>query len=120
MTNKIGLFICFLFLILASRVDALEDTTLEGMEVLFWKEIAPGVWSAQIGDVDPMTFRDLAGAPPRLEGLEEMGDGTFPFAESETRAQVIGQRTSVRLPLGIDEQVFGLGMQFRNMNRRGQ
>lgn len=120
MTNKIGLFICFLFLILASRADALEDTTLEGMEVLSWKEIAPGVWSAQIGDVDPMTFRDLAGAPPRLEALEEMGDGTFPFAESETRAQVIGQRTSVRLPLGIDEQVFGLGMQFRNMNRRGQ
>jgi alpha-glucosidase (family GH31 glycosyl hydrolase) len=111
---------CVTLASIAPLSHALEDTTIEGMDLLSWKKIAPGIWSAQIGDVEPTTFRDLAAAPPRLDALADLGEGEFPFAKKDTRAQVIGNRTSVRLPLGPDEQIFGLGMQFKKMNRRGQ
>jgi len=109
-------------LVAASSVitHAQQPTTIVGMEQLAWSEIAPGVWSAQIGEAEPMTFRELAGAPSRLDDMEAMGETEFPFDESQTHGQVIGTRTSVRLPLGLTEQVYGLGVQFRNMNRRGQ
>ena len=64
--------------------------------------------------------REMAGAPPRVEAMKAMGKATFPIDPKLTKGQVIGPRTSVRLPLGKLEQVYGLGMQFRNMNRRGQ
>ncbi len=99
---------------------ALENTSIKGMNVLDWQEIAPGVWSAQIGSIESLTFREMAGGEPKVDAMKAMGKVTFPFEQRLARGQVVGQRTSVRLPLGINEQVYGLGMQFKNMNRRGQ
>lgn len=114
-------FLIAVMFCLPVSVFAQTPATLSGMDALDWIEIAPGVWSAQIGETESMSFRDLAGAPPRTEAMAEMGEATFPFAQTKTFGQVInGKRTSVRLPLGATEQVYGLGMQFRNMNRRGQ
>jgi len=121
MTKHIALVTMITLVTLSSAMSvAQQDTTLSGMEQLTWNEIAPGVWSAQIGATDSMTFRELAGAPPRVDAMKEMGEAKFPFDASATHGQVIGTRTSVRLPLGKSEQVYGLGLQFENMNRRRQ
>ena len=97
------------------------STTIDAMETLAWTEIAPGIWSAQVGEQEAGTFRELAAAPVKEDALKAMGAVDFPFDSAASKGQVInGTRTSVRLPLGTDEQVYGLGMQFRNMNRRGE
>jgi alpha-D-xyloside xylohydrolase len=102
---------------MASATD-LAPTTMNAMTVLSWEEIAPGVWSGQVGAREDLTFRELAGAPPRTEALAKVGATAFPF-EGDVRGEVRGNRVSVRLPLEADEQVWGLGLQFDGINRRG-
>jgi alpha-D-xyloside xylohydrolase len=99
---------------------ASEPVGIADMAALEWGEVAPGVWSARIGGTDGMTFTDLAGGAPQTDALGALGAAPFPFAERQARAGVRNGRSSVRLPLEPDEQIYGLGLQFRNINRRGE
>jgi alpha-D-xyloside xylohydrolase len=93
---------------------------ISDMPVITWSEIAPGVWSGQIGSADTLSFRDLTGAPPQAEAIARLGAQPFPFPADTTRGTVVDGRVSVRLPLTAEEQIYGLGMQFNGINRRGQ
>lgn len=99
---------------------ALEPVGIDAMTELEWSEAAAGVWSARIGEADGMTFSELAGALPQADALETIGRPSFPFGETPAHAEVRNGRTSVRLPLGPKERIYGLGLQFRNINRRGE
>jgi alpha-D-xyloside xylohydrolase len=105
---------------LTLSVSGAEPTTIDQMKSISWKEIAPGVWSGQVGAVDPFTFRTTAGGTPKTDALSQLGATPFPFPGESTRGETSNGRTSVRLPLQTHEQIYGLGMQFRNMNRRSQ
>ena len=86
----------------------LTDVSLASVPKLNWKPQAPGVWMATIGkaEIGPMAF---AGSP-RLDGLQKLGPGIFPHGLSETRGAVHGVYASVRIPLGADEKLYGLGL----------
>ncbi len=92
----------------AQRAPAMVDTTMAGMQVLEWRQRAPGVWSATIGspETGPM---DYAGKP-MLDALRELGEPALPALMTDARGQVHGVYASARLPLGADERVYGLGM----------
>ncbi len=92
----------------AQTRPVLVDTTMKGMQVLEWKQRAPGVWSALIGkaEVSPM---DFAGAP-KLDALKEMGDPSMPPMMAGVRGHVHGVYASVRLPITEAERLYGLGM----------
>ena len=112
----------FLASLLGGVVASAEDlapTTIASMDTLSWTEVAPGVWSGQIGAREKLTFRELAGAPPNVPALRAVGAAKFPF-EGEAHGETAGGRTSVRIPLSVHEQVYGLGLQFNGINRRGQ
>ncbi|MCC6144154.1 MAG: DUF5110 domain-containing protein [Candidatus Hydrogenedentes bacterium] len=113
----LGLTVCCL---VTGAAGAQGATLISDMPLITWAEIAPGVWSGQIGTADKLTFRDLAGAPPQAAALERLGAQPFPFAPDTTRGMVVDGRVSARLPLADQEQVYGLGMQFDGINRRGQ
>lgn len=89
-------------------VPAMVDTTMASMQVLEWRQRAPGVWSAVVGkaEVGPM---DYAGTP-LLDALKELGDPALPPTMADARGQVQGVYASVRLPLGDAERLYGLGM----------
>ena len=95
-------------------------TSIESMPVLDWEEKAPGVWSATIGGADDFTYLDFAGAPPRVDALKKMPEAVFPFDAKAGRGLVAEPRAIARIPLGPDEKLYGLGLQFKGMNRRGQ
>jgi alpha-D-xyloside xylohydrolase len=110
----------FSILFVTTSVLGVEPTSIGEMDSISWKEIEPGVWSGQVGEVDPFTFRTTAGGTPKTDALSRLGATPFPFANDATRGETSNGRTSVRLPLQNHEKIYGLGMQFRNMNRRGQ
>jgi alpha-D-xyloside xylohydrolase len=87
---------------------AMVDTTLAGMKVLEWQQCAPGVWSAVIGkaELGPMEF---AGTP-KLDALRELGNPALPPTMAGARGDVHGVYASVRLPIGVKEHLYGLGM----------
>lgn len=84
------------------------DTTMAAMQKLDWKQRAPGVWSATIGKPEIGTM-EFAGTP-MLEALKELGEPALPPSMREARGDVHGAYASVRLPLGMEEHVYGLGM----------
>ena len=84
------------------------DTTMAAMQELQWVQRAPGVWSATVGkpEIGPMAFAGV----PMLDALKELGDPALPPAMQEARGDVRGVYASVRLSLGAEERLYGLGM----------
>jgi alpha-D-xyloside xylohydrolase len=93
-----------------------QNTTISAMEKLQWHKIMPGVWKASCGTsgLDPLEYAD----PPKSAAIAALGDVPFPFDRDSTFFQLTRERTSVRLPLGTSEQIYGLGLEFEGINRR--
>ena len=85
-----------------------------------WEEVAPGVWRATIGTPEAVTLLSAAGAAPKTRALAEMPTAAFPLAEGEIEARAIKDKTALRFPLALDEEVYGLGVDFRSLRRTGQ
>lgn len=90
------------------------------MEKLSWSQKAPGVWSATIGEAEATTYMSYAGGPPRIEALGEMPVAEFPLDKNSIRGTAYNNRAIARVPLKADEKLYGLGLQFKGINRRGQ
>lgn len=90
------------------------------MESLKWFKKAAGVWSAQIGQVDPFTPLSIVDQEPRLETLEDMGESLFPFDEEDIIVERNSKRIIIRFPLTDDEKIYGFGLQFMKVNHRGR
>ena len=105
---------------MATAQDASFPTSLDAMATLAWEQKAPGVWSAQIGEAEAMTYLDFAGAPPKADALAKMPDTSFPLDTADARGAVFNNRAIARIPLAMDEKLYGLGLQFKGMNRRGK
>jgi alpha-D-xyloside xylohydrolase len=97
-----------------ARVSAAADA-----EPLRWIERAPGVWEATAGTPERLTLLGAAGASPRIEALRSMVEARFPFGSGESVARLAGGKVALRFPLGPDEEVFGLGVDFKSLRRTG-
>ena len=108
----------FAFLILVSSINATDRSTrISGMEELQWEKVMPGVWKASFGE-DELNALDYANNP-RVKAITELGDAPFPFNKKQTRCQLTESRASIRLPLDETEKIYGLGLEFCGINRRG-
>ncbi len=86
---------------------------------LKWDLVAPGVWRAAAGTPEPVSLLDAAGIRPRIDGLARMPAADFPLQRSEIHASRQDGKLVLRFPLGNDEQLYGLGLNFRSMQQRG-
>ncbi|HEX6624515.1 MAG TPA: hypothetical protein VF064_12450, partial [Pyrinomonadaceae bacterium] len=84
-----------------------------------WVRVAPGVWRAQVGRPESLTLLGAAGAKPALEALRRMSDAAFPLDRGKIEARQWDWKTALRFPLALDEEVYGLGVDFRTMRRTG-
>ena len=94
-----------------------DGTSISSMDVLKWDKVAAGVWKASIGKKE-LASMDYAGAP-KLDALSEMGEAEFPFDRNATRGKINASGVNVRLPLEESEKIYGLGLEFSGINRRG-
>lgn len=92
-------------------------TSIFSMEQLKWEKVAPGIWKASIGEkeISPLDFS----GKPKIEALAELGDPEFPLDKTLALANLSDSRPSVRIPLEESEQIYGLGLEFKGINRRG-
>ena len=105
-----------LMVILISNGKA-QNTLISEMDNLEWEQVMPGIWKASIGEMglNPLDYAN----PPKSEAIKEMGNRQFPFSKNSTYSQQIPNRTSIRLPLDETEKIYGLGLEFEGINRRG-
>ncbi len=85
-----------------------------------WKMIHPGVWKAVIGKPDVMSLLSVADVRPNLDAMAKLPIGKFPLPQGEISMTVVDHKTYLRFPLVKGEQLYGLGLNFKNVNQRGK
>ncbi|WP_020598787.1 TIM-barrel domain-containing protein [Spirosoma panaciterrae] len=85
-----------------------------------WQSVAPGVWKAVVGQSDRITPLAVAGITPRIDRLKSLGEPPFPNALAGSIYQLVDGKTYLRFPLQKEEQLFGLGLNFKTVQQRGQ
>ncbi|HEX9652435.1 MAG TPA: TIM-barrel domain-containing protein, partial [bacterium] len=85
---------------------------------LHWTEKANGVWSCTVGKKDNIDLLHAAGAQPKMEALNQKPTVAFPLDKSLIKATQLHGKLYLRFPLADDEQIYGLGLQFKEVNRR--
>jgi alpha-glucosidase (family GH31 glycosyl hydrolase) len=85
---------------------------------LNWQPVAPGVWSARIGKPEAVDLLKTAGIQPKVDALNKLGKLAFPTSMKASVARLANGQTHLRLPLREGEQLFGLGLNFKNVLQR--
>jgi alpha-D-xyloside xylohydrolase len=105
----------FAVLVLVAAAANAQPATIQPS----WDEVAPGVWKTTVGTPESLTLLSAADAQPRSEGLRKMPAAGFPFDPGEVQARSLKGKVALRLPLGPDEEVYGLGVDFKSLRRTG-
>jgi alpha-glucosidase (family GH31 glycosyl hydrolase) len=84
-----------------------------------WKQVAPGVWKADVGKPEKISPFGVAEIKPKMEALQRLGTPSFPADLSESRNELTDGKTYLRFPLQREEQLFGLGLNFKSVRQRG-
>lgn len=85
-----------------------------------WREPHAGVWTTSIGTPEKINLLNASGAQPRTERLELKSKADFPIDPTTIHYDISDGKTYIRIPLERDEQIYGLGLAFQSINRRGQ
>ena len=89
-------------------------------QALNWKKQAAGVWTANAGQPESISFTSVSGVAPKLETINKMQDVDFPLPEGEIKAVVFDGKTYLEFPLEKGEKIFGLGLNFKTVEQRGR
>lgn len=98
----------------------LVTTAVDSQSSLQWKEIYPGIWKASAGRPEKITLLKAAGASANVKALDALPEADFPLPEDEIAARILDNKTYLRFPLKRQEQLFGLGLNFKTVNQRGR
>ncbi|GAA3584615.1 hypothetical protein GCM10022395_35770 [Snuella lapsa] len=87
---------------------------------LKWDEIHNGIWYTRIGEEQPISLLKAAEIIPDTKALDKLTDVGFPLDETKINAEVINGKTYLRFPLQKEEELYGLGLNFKTHNQRGR
>jgi alpha-glucosidase (family GH31 glycosyl hydrolase) len=85
-----------------------------------WKSVASGVWRSDLGTPETANLLDAAGSSPRFASLEVLPQSPFPLNPTDIRYEIRDGKTYLRIPLDSSEQIYGFGLNFQTVHRRGQ
>ncbi len=84
-----------------------------------WQQLAPGIWKAEIGNMDnELRYTDLAAEPPMINALESFTQTLFPFNDGEIGCYCSeDQMIMVRIPTDAEENIYGFGLQLDGIRK---
>ena len=85
-----------------------------------WQPEANGVWKYTIGPKNPINLLEAAKAAPKYEKINASAATEFPFDPSRITIKQDHGKLYIKFPLERDEQIYGLGLQFKSVNRKGK
>ena len=84
-----------------------------------WKQVAPGVWKATVGKPENISPLSVAGVKPLTAALQKLGTPVFPKYLAGSKNELTDGKAYLRFPLVREEQLFGLGLNFKSVQQRG-
>lgn len=85
-----------------------------------WEKLFPGVWKTAVNKPEDFNLLAAAGKKPRSAALNGKEDAAFPLAPNEIKAFTKNGKTFLRFPLDEEEQIYGLGLNFKTVRQRGR
>jgi len=84
-----------------------------------WNNVANGIWSATLGDVDGvLRYTDLAGGAPRMTRLNALSKLSLPKSFSNVRFRITSDHKAVvHIPTSKGEKIYGYGLQFDGIEK---
>jgi len=105
-------------LILAALLLAMTGCADKGTKTV--KPVANGVWQVTVGTPEKFNFTSAMEPQPKFEAISEMSDAdSLPFDIAELKMEVYDGKTYIRFPLDEGEKLYGLGLNFKSVERRG-
>src|SRR4051794_13933641 len=111
-----------LLFVLAAFLPSLAFAQIPPASSPAWTEVAPGVWKTTIGTPENFTLLSAAGASVTATSraaLAAMPKANFPIDQKEIEGRHWDAKATVRFPLEVKEDIYGLGVDFTNMRRNG-
>lgn len=92
---------------------------LTAKEKSTWQAVAPGVWRYSEGEKEKINLLDAARITPKAARLREFPDRPFPINPEWINISRRKGKLYLKFPLEKEEQLYGFGLQFKQVNRRG-
>lgn len=89
-------------------------------QALEWTEIENGIWKASVGEPEDISLLKSVNVQPKSDALDGLPAADFPFSKDKIRTKVIDGKTYLQFPLSREEQIYGLGLNFKTVHQRGR
>lgn len=94
-----------------------------GMQVnaqIKWQRVEPGVWKGNVGTPEAYNLLQVSGSSPYKDGFTRLSEAEIPDIISGIKDTVVSGKTYLSFPLQKNEQLYGLGLNFKTVNQRGR
>lgn len=92
---------------------------LYAQQALQWQSVAPGIWKAVSGTPEKISPLGIADNLPNMTALQKLGQPSLPELLQQSVGEQSDAKTFLRFPLQREEQLFGLGLNFKSVLQRG-
>ena len=106
-------YLIYLSLACSSIVVSAQEKSLQ------WQQVAAGVWKAVAGVPEKISPLSIANIQPNIDALSKLGKPAFPVNLQQSVNEIFDAKTLLRFPLEKEEQLFGLGLNFKSVQQRG-
>ena len=81
---------------------------------------AEGVWKLSAGQPEKLNLLSELDIQPKVATINAMGAADLPFAMDEISFETVDHKTYIRFPLEKGEKIYGLGLNFKGVEKRGR
>ena len=85
-----------------------------------WEKVANGVWKVSVGKPEKINLLSELSIVPKIETINKIGEVSLPFSKDEISFAEIDGKVYIRFPLEKEEQIYGLGLNFKTIEQRGR
>jgi len=85
--------------------------------ILRWEKMANGVWKSKVGKPETNNLLSISESKPKTSAINEMSSVAFPLSPNEIKFEIFDGKTYLRFPLEKAEKIFGLALNFKNMEQ---
>ncbi len=115
-SKKLSLPFCIILLFINNACDIAEPLKADPV----WNPVAPGIWKAEYGSPEKNNLLNKLDITPKLDAIDKMGQADLPVRKEDIRFEQVDGKTYIRFPLDKEEQIYGLGLNFKTVGQRGR
>lgn len=110
----------FIYLLLGSLIIISCTSNKENQSDKKIEKKAEGVWCISVGNPEDINLLSFLNISPKTEALNAMKKVDLPLKIDDIKTTIINGKTYLRFPLEKEEKIYGLGLNFKSVEQRGQ